>query len=194
MDRLPLLEPDWPALASAHALLGTDPTLALVELRKLAECGSSLAMVHLGWALQSAGPNRNFDEAEKWLRQACELGQVLGIYYLGQFYLAQSRYVEARTIFEAGCSLGYLPAMYCLGQMYLDGIGVESNAELARALFERASSRGHVFSTRALAKLFMSGRFGFSRLPLGLYLFCKSVVKGSSILVTGDFHSDKLLA
>lgn len=185
-------EPDLFKLNEAYGLLETNPGRAIGELESLAENGSVLSMIYLGWVYQT-GKNMDLKKAESWLRRACDKGAKLAIYYLGHFYLKQREYEKAREIFMYGDSSDYTPATYCLAEMYVDGSGVNKQIEKARELLEKATALGHVFAKRSLAKLLMSGQFGFFNVFRGFFLLLGALKDG---LVVGikEPSSDRLRA
>lgn len=188
-------EPDVTRLNEAYALLETDPARAVRELQSLAEQGSLYGMLYLGWAYQKGtGTAADAKQAEVWLRRAFEKGSKLAIYYLGHFYLQQQEYSKAHEVFAVGASMQYAPAIYCLGQMYVDGTGVSKQPDKARALLEQATALGHVFAKRSLAKLLISGQFGFFSILRGCSLFLGALKDGFVVGMKEDTSSDRLRA
>ncbi|MGQ0593582.1 MAG: tetratricopeptide repeat protein [Gammaproteobacteria bacterium] len=186
-------EPDLTRLNEAYGLLETDPTCAVKELQSLAELGSLYSMLYLGWAYQKGtGTRVDTKQAEIWFRRAYQKGSKLAIYYLGHLYLQQQEHSKAHEVFAAGVSMDYAPAIYCLGQMYVDGAGVSQQPDKARALLERATALGHVFAKRSLAKLLISGQFGFFNIFRGCFLLLGAVKDGLVVGMTEDSSSDRL--
>ena len=188
-------EPDVTRLNEAYALLEIDPARAVRELRLLAEQGSLYGMLYLGWAYQKGtGTAADAKQAEAWFRRAFEKGSKLAIYYLGHLYLQQQEYSKAHEVFAVGASMQYSPAIYCLAQMYVDGAGVSKQPDKARALLEQATVLGHVFAKRSLAKLLMSGEFGFFSIFRGCSLFLGALKDGFVVGMKEDASSDRLRA
>ena len=86
----------------------------------------------------------------------------------------------------------YAPAIYCLGQMYVDGTGVSKQPDKGRALLEQATALGHVFAKRGLAKLLMSGQFGFFNTFRGGCFFLGALKDGVVVGMNEDASSDRL--
>jgi TPR repeat protein len=150
-------------------------------------------MLHLGWAYQKGtGTGADAKQAEVWFRRAFEKGSKLAIYYLGHFYLQQQEYSKAHEVFAVGASMQYAPAIYCLGQMYVDGTGVSKQPDKGRALLEQATALGHVFAKRGLAKLLMSGQFGFFNTFRGGCFFLGALKDGVVVGMNEDASSDRL--
>lgn len=188
-------EPDLTRLNEAHGLLETDPARAVKELQSLAELGSLSSMLYLGWAYQKGtGVDVDTKQAEIWFRRAYEKGSKLAIYYLGHLYLGQQEYSKAQEVFAVGASMDYAPAIYCLGQMYVDGAGVSKQPDKARALLEQATALGHIFAKRSLAKLLMSGQFGFFSIFRGGFLLLGALKDGLVVGMKEDLTSDRLRA
>jgi TPR repeat protein len=185
-------EPDLVRLNEAYGLLEANPGRAIAELQSLAESGSVLSMIYLGWIYQTDN-NIDMKKAESWLRRACDKGSKLAIYYLGHLYLKQREYEKAREIFMYGDSNDYAPATYCLAEMYIDGSGAKKQLEKARELLEKATSLGHVFAKRSLARLLMSGRFGFFNMFRGFFLLL-GALKDGFVVGIKEPSSDRLRA
>lgn len=188
-------EPDMERLAYAYGLLQTMPgPKAIRELEELAELGSLSSMVYLGCVYQHGmGTEQNITAAEAWFRCGYEHGSKLAIYYLGNLYLLKKEYLKAEEIFISGLEVGYSPAIFCLGCMYLEGTGVIKQPEKARVLFEKASSLGHVFAKRFLAKMYLSGSYGGNAFIKGIFLLV-SAMKDFLMIAKSDPDSDRLRA
>jgi len=191
----PQSESDFHRLETACALMETDPQRGLLDLEDLAEAGSLLAMVHLGWALENGtGANVDSKAAEVWLRRAYERGSDVASYYLGHVYLRRHDHSRAKEVFAGGVSMNYPPSMYCLGEMYLHGTGISKQPDKALAIFEKASSMGHVFAKRKLAGLLMSGRFGIFNIARGVALWAGALKDGVLVVIREGADSDRLRA
>lgn len=166
-------EPDLAALLHAIDVTRVNPSEGEVLLRGLIEKGSVHAMVHLGYLyahrIEDAGGS-DLCEAEHWYRMACEAGSPEAGFHLGRLYLKNQSSDQAREAFEIGAGRGYAPCLFHLGRIYRDGLGVESQFDRAREMFERAASLDHIYAKRALGRLLLSGRFGFLGRLKGLRL------------------------
>jgi len=150
----------------------TDPIRALEEMQILAEKGSVNGMLFLGRAYQKArGASVDLKLSEKWYRRALERGSKQASLYLGAIYWNQKDYAKSYEAFSTGAKMDYAPAIYWLGRHYRDGLGVDRQPDKARLLFEQASAKGNLIAEGAVARLLVSGRFGFSGILKGLYRF-----------------------
>ena len=83
------------------------------------------------------------------------------MYGLGLIHLAKGDIGNAIEAFEAAGKRGCGAAMWAQGLLYKQGgAGVSRDIDKARALLERGTSLGHVWSSRTLSLLLMSGRYG----------------------------------
>lgn len=187
-------EPDIARLQLAHEQLQTEPKQAISELEQLAEMGSAKAPLYLGWACQKGdGTPPDQARAEHWYKMSVARGDTLSTYFLGNFYAGSGRYAEANLAFEEGCRRGDAPSTYCLAMNLLEGKPAPENAERARSLLETASAQGHVFALRALASLYISGKFGTRKIAYGVWLLAKAVASGAWIAIRST-DDDRLRA
>lgn len=187
-------EPSLAQLQSAYAMLGTAPQEAIIALQALAEKGSALAPLYLGWAAQEGnGTVKDVLKAEYWFKIAIEREEETSAYYLGHLYLALGRHEDSNWAFEKGSNWGHSPATYCLAMNIIDGKAESQSLERARGLLEVASNQGHAFARRALASLYMSGQFGILKIPQGLWLLLQAIVGGGIAAFRGR-NDDRLRA
>ena len=170
-------EPDHEALGDARRLMQSDPTAAVERLRALADRGSLVSMYLLGACFGSGkGVERSEVEAERWFREAGRAGSIEGSYRLALTLYLQGRFEEASSELEKLVTIGFTPAMNKLAKMYSRGQGVDRDLKRAKALWEAASARGHLFARRNLGALLVSGRYGLRRVPEGLGLMASAAV------------------
>jgi len=187
-------EPNVERLFAAHKLLATDPPRAIDELKGLAEQGSALAPLYLGWACQKGNEvPQDLAQAEDWFTVALNRGNIVSTYYLGRLYSNVGRHAEASAVFEQGAKLGYLPSIFCLAMNVLEGKAGPSNIDRAKQLLQTAAGQGHVFAQRTLATLYLSGRFGLNNAVYGLWLLGRAVVAGAFIAIRNS-DDDRLKA
>ncbi|WP_372786731.1 tetratricopeptide repeat protein [Phenylobacterium sp.] len=137
-----------------------------------------MSMLFLADAIRRGDRYRiDLEKSERWYKRAASLGSGRAMYGLGLVHLARrdlQNAIEAwRSAGERGCGA----AMWVLGRLHLHGDGDGGGAPdagAARAFFERGASLGHVWSTRSLALLLMTGRFGLGQRLRGYdkYLRC----------------------
>lgn len=185
-------EPSVDRLQAAHSLLKTNPQQAVQELETLAEMGSAMAPLYLGWSYHNGDdlPKSN-EKAEYWLKQSLARGELLASYYLGHFYSSLERYAEANIAYEQGSEAGYLPSTYCLAMNLLEGRPEPKNMDIAKQLLENAANRGHAFAMRALATLYLSGRCGNMKIAYGVWLWLRAIWRGLLVAMR-DVDDDRL--
>lgn len=91
-------------------------------------------------------PERDYTQAEVWLRKAAEQGNaasqaILGIMYEWSFGVPQD-YAQALAWYRKAAELGHAGAGYLLGCCYWQGRGVLQDYEQARAWFRKAAELG----------------------------------------------------
>jgi len=185
-------EPNLHRLREAHDLLAKDPMRALSELQALADQGSVMSMVYLGYAYKNGiGVGVDPSKALAWYEHAARSGSVLGLYGLGLMSLDMKQYQKAKESFKAAVALEHPPSMNMLGKMYYTGLGCKKNIQTAKDLYQRSAALGHVFAKRNLAILLMRGKFGLSKILPGVALFLLSLKEGFAVSYSDEF-SDRL--
>ena len=134
---------------------------------------------------------QDFHEAIKWLNESIKQGSVVGHYLLGISYYYISNYSESLNEFLIASEKGYFPADYQIGKLYYYGTGVERNIDKAYQYFLKAKEQGHMFSSRQVAVILMSGHKGIFRIAKGVLLFFATIVSGF-LLALNDPDSEKL--
>jgi TPR repeat protein len=170
-------EPDLERLRRARAMLKGDQTAGLRELADLADRGSLMSMVYLGWAYcRGEGVDKNLELGESWLRRAMVAGSALASFHLGMLYKEKNNLNGAFEAFSFGADHNFAASMYRLGVIYRRGYGVAPNREKARELWKKAASYGHAFAMRNLAFCMISGECGISMVPRGVMLWLSSIL------------------
>ena len=148
---------------SAGRTLDRDRPQALREIESLARRGSVLSMLFVADSLRRGSDWKiDLDKSAGWYGHAASLGSGRAMYGLGRVHLARRELDKAIDALEAACDRGCGAAMWTLGLLYKQGgDGVAPDIDKARALFERGASQGHIWSSRTLSILLMSGRYGF---------------------------------
>ena len=175
-------EPDLEELRSLRRVVKTDPSDAVGRLHALADRGSLVSMYLLGACYGSGrGVGKDPVEAERWLRRAGQGGSIEGSYRLGGMLHRQGRHQEAFNEYERLAAVGFTPAMNRLGSMHFRGEGVVRDVGRAKALWEQASSLGHLYARRNLGRLLMSGRFGLRAVPRGAALVLSAAMNAARV-------------
>jgi TPR repeat protein len=160
----------------------------------LAEAGSVTAQLAVGWMLhEGRGVDQDFVKARCWFEKAADAGSREGLFYLGVLSRAEQRYLEAIQHLERSASMDYMPAIYVLGLMHERGEGVGVDKDKAWRFYERAAKLGHLFAQREIAARMIRGQMGLMQIPIGLYLFVRTICTGF-MLALRDPLSDRIRA
>jgi TPR repeat protein len=145
-------EPDAEQLFRAYEALDTDPVQAVSALTSLAERGSPMSMLYLGYAFSNGtGVSPDPQRAETWFRRAAGAGLLRAHYNLGRLYLDNRQYSNAKQEFEHAASNGFMPAVHFLGRIQYFGLGVPVDKVQGRILLETASRWGCLYAKATLA-------------------------------------------
>jgi TPR repeat protein len=168
-------EPDLDLLRRSAESLFTATVQAMTDLEQLAERGSAMSMLQLGFAYGNV-PGVTFDRGrqEYWYKRAAVTGSLYASMTLGRFYCIVDRYQEAVAEFERGLAGSYAPSIYLLAGLYYRGEGVEKNLGKYKKYLIKATTLGHLLAERSLAKLLLSGRYGFVNFLRGAGLWVHS--------------------
>ena len=129
-------------------------TLAAHWFLKAAEQGDMLAQHYMGWMYAKAdGVEKNIEKAIYWYTKAAENGHIDSQVNLGNIYLREKSYTQARKWYELAASKGDQHAQYELGIMYHLGEGNQQDNEKAKALFLKAAEQGNEDAKKALVML-----------------------------------------
>jgi TPR repeat protein len=126
---------------------------ALAQYALLAEQGDEFAARWAGWIIYKGLCARNDpQEAIRYYLLAAESGSTVAWFDLASMYARAGEYQHAIEWYEKSAAEGYLPALYRLGWCYKSGKGVDRNEEKARAYFEEAAQKGHIFAKGRLMR------------------------------------------
>ncbi len=149
-------EPDVDGLRSALEAYALNPLEGESQFLALAEKGSVLSMVKLGYVYAHRPADRggpDLTAAESWYLAAIQAGSKIATYNLGSLYLRQKDYVKARVTFEQGTEMRYGPSVFNLGRMYLYGLGTEKDYDRALALYKQAAALGNLWGKLSVATM-----------------------------------------
>ena len=127
-------------------------------LNKAAERGYAKAQYAMGW---NYGGNNNISQATYWLEKAAEQG-----YALAQIALANSYrqgpthlrdYDTAVEIYSDLAKENDAIALYGLGLCYAQGLGVDTDIELAMEYLKKSAELGYAMAITDLANVYVSG-------------------------------------
>jgi len=112
-------EPEAERLTLAYKKLECDPAQAISTMTGMAERGSLMSMLYLGYAYRNGtGVSLDTGCAERWFKRAAEAGFTRAYYELGRMYLDASEYSRARAELETAAARGFVPAVHFLGRMH----------------------------------------------------------------------------
>ena len=181
-------EPDERRLKSAYQTLRHDPARAHEELTALADRGSVMAMVYIGYAYERGlGINANWQTAVEWYHQAAERGSSLAKCYLGGLLVQQGNDEEARWVLSDEALKQDPLSMYWLAKLALK----RQNYEEACQYLENAIKKGHIPSQRLLGGILLRGRFGVNSFLKGLRL-CLGAVVMAFMIAKDDPYNPRL--
>ena len=93
------------------------------------------------------------------------------MFYLARAIALEGNNAEAFRWYSKAADQGYTPAFFRLGLAHLDGVGTPVNPGKGISALRQASDAGSVLATRELALRYVSGKFGFRMIPIGLWLY-----------------------
>lgn len=96
--------------------------------------------------------NKNYREAEIWLKKSAEQGYSQAQYELGGYYDYRDRR-EAVKWYRKAAEQGHAGAQYCLGNIYELGVGVNKDYNEAVKWYRKAAEQGHEYAKKAIKKL-----------------------------------------
>jgi TPR repeat protein len=128
-----------------------------VDISKLTECakaGDVKAIRYLGYAYtEGVGVSQNYQQAEYFAAQGCELGDDFCCLQRGTLLFALKRANEAAIVFGHLIDREYLPAFYRLGLHYFDGKVTTADRVEGERLLRIAATRGHFYAVRKVAAI-----------------------------------------
>jgi TPR repeat protein len=186
-------EVDTAQLMKAYQALDSAPERAASALTRLAESGSPMGMLYLGYVLRNGiGVPPDIQGAEIWYRRAADAGIPRARYHLGRLYLDNRQYAEALVEFERAASNGFAPALHFLGRIYYFGYGVPIDKDRGRTLLESAAKSGGIYAKALLAHdLIHEGGSTRARLK-GVLMKFACYAASLRTLLTEGMSSDRL--
>jgi len=173
---LGVMDPYLEEYLTATRTLRRDRAGDIREVEALAHRGSVLSMLFLADALRKGqGCELDLHASETWYRRAALFGSGRAMYGLGMINFSKNDIGSVVEDMEAGAERGCGAALWALGLLYKQGgEGFSRDVDKARAFLERGAALGHVWSSRTLAILLMSGRYGLRARLRGYvtYLAC----------------------
>jgi TPR repeat protein len=186
-------ESDEVQLLRAYRDLSSAPERAISAFTALANNGSPMAMLYLGYALRSGiGVAPDALRAEFWYRRAADLGITRARYHLGRLYLDARRYADAHVEFERSASDGFAPSLHFLGRIYYFGFGLTVDKQKGRMFLHSAAQGGCVFAKALLAHDLIHEIGGLGATARGLLMKFSCYVRLIGILWVDGMSSDQL--
>ncbi len=168
----------------ADALREKNPAAAIGEFKALAQQGSYMSMLTLGWLyLTGTGTPVDLAESERWFKRVAETGSVRAHYYLAATLLRAKHDAAAILALEYAVARGHSPSMVRLGGMYQVGRSIERDLSKAHQLYERAAERGNIFGKARLANLYLRKYKGLRMKLKGARLMASAMIEGASLVL-----------
>lgn len=167
-------------LEQAQALLDQKRYVEAIKIYEdRANAGESHSQVVLGWMyFEGSGIAKDVEKAFAWFNRAASLGSKEGAFYAGRAAMALGRYQDAVKSFQAAARQEYGPALLWLGLIYTRGLGGDVDFKKGVDYLRRSEQTGNRFAQREIALLTLKGKFGVSKIPLGLLLLPVAIVAG----------------
>jgi TPR repeat protein len=186
-------EPDLHRLNHAHDITEKEPARALQEFRLLAEQGSLMSMVYIGWAYgRGEGVEKDLSQAKAWIKRAADLGSPVAQYLLGQLYAKLGETDKAGDLFRLAAEKDYAPALYMLGLLHFTGKGAAKDIAQCIALMERAVALGNPQAKTFLAHHLLTNQPDFRSFWRGMWLGLSARLEFFYIRLTEGPRSERL--
>jgi TPR repeat protein len=173
-------EPDLTALQRAHRRLGDDRSGSIAELERLAAAGSVLSMMYLAQSFR-AGPFMDAEKSKFWYERAFEKRAKNSIVNLGNAYVSSGEILKAKATFEIGVAEDDYPSMYRLARLYINHPHIGVTPDKIHDLLMKSHQGGQVRALNNLSFLYIKGRYGIKKIPLGCYYYILSLINGFRI-------------
>jgi TPR repeat protein len=172
---------------SAGKALERDRSQGLRAIESLAYRGSALSMLFLADALRKGDAYEvDLEKSEGWYSHAASFGSGRALYGLGLIRLAKRNTRHAIEAFEAAGARGCGAGMWAIGLLYKQGgQDVPPDIDRARTYLKRGASLGHVWSSRTLSLLLMTGRYGFWARLRGCVIYLAYLVAAPVAIIGG---------
>lgn len=185
---------EWVLLQAALAISKADATKGFRELRGLAERGLTQAMLYLGEAYHKGkGARVDYAWAEQWYERAYQGGgcttKAHAAYGLGWLYRETGDPVRAYEAYQCGADYGNASCFRMLAAMRQQGLGCKQDINTARALLEKGADTGNVFASADLARLLISGHWGWRSRIAGFLLYWRTRWSAFSIALRNPKES-----
>lgn len=187
-DKEPFAGELWDALqARKH-----DRDTGIAMLTELAERGSVLAMMYLGYAQVSGDGDRDQSAlGERWLIKSAEGGSIEGRFQLAHHYQRQGNWEKALRELKILTEGGYSPAMYALGlYLYRGELGDRSVPEALNYL-RMARDTGHLPAMGLLSWIYRKEGYGLTG-RLASHWHCLAKIPAVAWYLWHYPNSDKL--
>jgi len=154
------------------------------KLIPLVERGDVRAMNNIGllWARGVGVPAADFNEAQRWWKEAARRGYAVSMNNLGLLYAngqgVKQDYAAARKWWEMAAERGNAWAMNSVGDLYEHGLGVQQSYGDALTWYRRAADAGDGLAMYNLGALYEGGRGVEENLKAAYDWFNRSADKG----------------
>ncbi|MEN3931792.1 hypothetical protein WJT86_12090 [Microvirga sp. W0021] len=177
-------EPDLEKLTSAfQAMKDGKNDLSRKILQELIDDGSLWSLVYLGDIYYS---ELNYDKALEYYSLAAIKGSISGEFYRARLFYTIGKYNEAFLAFSKLSEKGLPTAKYWLYMLYRNKYINNLSKTKAISLLFQAADSGHLYAQREKAMLYLKGKMGFWRIPIGLFFLVKMIQNAVKISKLDD--------
>jgi hypothetical protein len=171
---------------------------AVSWFKKAALAGSTNGMLLYGDALATGqgGSVKDFTEAQRWIRQSAEAGNVAALFRLGRMYRDGEGMIrdplEAVNLFKKAADAHYTPAMVAVGLMFEGGGGLEADHLQAVQWYKRAADAGDAEGMAALGTMYSTGRGVEKNAATAAAWYIEAAKRGQLLAIHNlAYHYDK---
>jgi TPR repeat protein len=175
-------------ISNALTLIERDAPAAIAQLKELTKNGSDLSAWNLGYIYHSGEYiSKDLTLAKFWYEK-CNLSDPALNFSRGLIKDEVGELKEAFALYEKANEKVYPPAQFKIGYALFYGRGIYKDKQLGLKLVSESAKLSYLPARRWLALMQIKGIFGISRVPTGIYDFCrvvldtiKTVARGQSI-------------
>jgi TPR repeat protein len=164
-------EPDLESLQRARDLSDAgDPSAAMPIWLSFAARGSAHSMLDLAISYEHGdGVSIDHEQAEIWYLRALHSGSRYAILKCAHFAASRNDLQASEAILQDGVDAGCASAQFWQAWYRIAGVEPHSGYQSILPLLKAAADAGHPGGRALLANLMMRGKFGFARIPSGLF-------------------------
>jgi TPR repeat protein len=171
-------EPDPDRLKNARAIEISDPKASFRTYLDLAQNGSVGAMLSVAWHYgfgQGAAVERDFSLAAEWYIRAIAAESWMATRYYAQLLANYRYFADCEKVLNDGIEKNWPPAFFWMAWYRQKQSRSRKTYREIKPLLEYAAGQGHPQAQLWLARLMVTGKFGFSQIPHGIKLFREQI-------------------